>query len=133
MKPLELATLVLFLASYLFTAFRAILTPEGYRSSEVRFYKENVKGWDIMLPFALGALSLPALIVHFIVETPRVGELLLYVQVLLFVVVLPMHFTSFMRKRMTSTLSGKSNSDYRRSGIIKVLVSGAMIALPLLF
>lgn len=133
MQPLELATLVIFLASYLFTALRAVLAPEGYRASEVRFYKEGRKAWDVMLPFALGALALPLLVAHFILETARIAELVLYVQVMLSVVVLPMHFMPFMRGRMTRTLSGKSNSDYRRSGLLKILVAAAMVALPLLF
>jgi hypothetical protein len=132
MQPLELATLVLFLASYLFTALRAVLAPDAYRASEVRFYKERKKGWDILLPFALGALALPVLIAHFVLETARVAELILYVQVMLSVVVMPMHFMPFMRGRMTRTLSGKSNSDYRRSGLLKMLIAAVMVALPLL-
>jgi hypothetical protein len=132
MKPFELATMALFLSSYLFTALRAILTPDAYRSNEVKFYKQGTMVWDVLLPFVLGALAFPALLLHFVMEPARLGEILLYAQVMLFLVIMPMHFMPFMRNRMTRTLSGKSNADYRKSGLQKIAIAAVMIALPFL-
>jgi hypothetical protein len=132
MQPFEIATLSLFLFSYLYTAARSIATPEQYRVSEVEFYKTGKQHWLDKAMFGVGAASFLTLMLHFVLESFRVGQLLLYGQVILFIVVLPMHYIDIARKRMSRTLGTKSNANYRASGWKKVAIAAIMIALPLI-
>jgi hypothetical protein len=127
MQPLEITGLVLFLVSYLYSGFRALLTPEGYREEELRFYSKGGMRMDEIIVFGAGALSFLVVILHAFFETLRVGEILLYAQVILFVIVLPFHFMDLYRGRMVSTLKKKSDKDYKNAGFRKVVVSGLMI------
>ena len=80
----------------------------------------------------MGASSVIPLLLHFIFESFRVGQLILYAQVILFMLVFPMHFLPVARKRMSKALGAKSNADYRNSGYRKLLLAALMIALPLI-
>jgi hypothetical protein len=132
MQPFEIATLALFLISYLYSAVRSIATPEQYRSAEVEFYKTGKQHPVDRIMFGVGALSFVTLMIHFAREPFHVGQLVLYAQVVLFLVVLPMHYIDVARKRMSKTLGTKSNKDYRNSGLKKFAIAAVMIALPLI-
>ena len=126
-QPLEITGLVLFLISYMYSGFRALITPTGYREEELRFYGKGGMKFDEIVVFGAGAASFVVVLLHVIFETPRVGEILLYGQVILFVMVLPFHFLSLFRGRMASTLKKKSDKDYKNAGLRKIVVSGLMI------
>ncbi len=130
MQPVETAALVLFLISYFYSGVRALLTPAGYREEEVRFYSGGGMKFDEYIVFGTGALSFAAVIVHLILETPKVGEIILYGQVAMFVLVLPFHFIGLFKARMVATLKKKTDSAYRNAGLLKLIVGAAMIAAP---
>jgi hypothetical protein len=130
MQPIEQFALIAFLFSSFYQAARAIAAPDAYREEEVRFYKTGKPGVTEVVTFGVGEIAFILTLLHVILETPKLGQALLYAQVLLFTVMLPLHFMPFMRNRMSRTLGAKSNADYRRSGMIKVVVGAVMIALP---
>ncbi|MDH7515393.1 MAG: hypothetical protein QHI48_05945 [Bacteroidota bacterium] len=130
MQPFELATLVLFLASYLLPAVRAILRPVSFREAEIVFYKTGKPRLFEILVWVLIGASVVTLIIHFAVEKPRVGQLLLYVMVLMFALVVPLNFVPFLRTRTQKTLNEKSAADYRASGIRKIAVAALIVLLP---
>lgn len=127
MQPLEFTGLVLFLVSYLYSGFRALVTPEGYREEELRFYTKGGMKTDEIIVFGAGALSFIIVILHAFFETLRIGEILLYAQVIMFVIILPFHFMDLFRGRMVSTLKKKTDKDYKNAGFRKVVISGLMI------
>lgn len=132
MQPLELTGLILFLISYLYAGFRALLTPEGYREEEIRFYTKGGMKADEYIVFGFGLLAFIVVIFHAILEGPRMGQILLYGQVVMFVLVLPFHFMSLFRGRMSSTLKKKTDKEYKSAGTRKIIVSALMILAPII-
>lgn len=133
MQPFETLTLVLFLLQYLYTAVRSIATPDQYRAAEVAFYKTGKASVPDAVMMAGGAASFLTFLGHLMFEAPYPGQLLLYGQVVMFAVVLPLHFLAITQKRMSKTLGAKSNSDYRNSGYKKIAIAVVMVALPVIF
>lgn len=131
-QPLEITGLVLFLISYLYSGFRAMLTPAGYREEELRFYGKGGMKFDEYLVFGAGLAAFFVVLLHVIFETPRVGELLLYGQVVLFIITLPFHYMDLFRGRMASTLKKKTDRDYKNAGFRKIVVSAFMILAPII-
>lgn len=131
MQPLEFIALALFLISYAGSGVMSILRTAAFRSSELGFYATGRMQWDLLLVFTTGALSFAVLLLHAIVEGPRLGQTLLYLQSTLFTVLLPLHFSGFFKTRMKSTLAQKGDAAYRSSGWRKLAVSFAMIIVPL--
>ena len=132
MQPFELATFLTFISSYLVAASRAIFTPLDYRDAEIRFYQSGRPGGLELATFVLGGAAFAVMLAHFIFEHARLGEIVLYAQVSLFVLVLPFHFMPFLRKRMVSTLSRKSRVDYTHSGFKKIFIALVMVLLPVI-
>jgi hypothetical protein len=130
MQQFELAALVLFLLSYLYSGARAVFTPTSYKEEELRFYSSGKMKADEYIVFGAGVFSLLAVILHFVLETARIGEIALYVQIALFIIVLPFHFMGLFKARMQSTLKKKNEGDYRKAGMRKFLIGALMIAAP---
>ncbi|MCB2203972.1 hypothetical protein KQI65_04430 [bacterium] len=133
MQTFELLTLVAFLIMYLGSALRAILTPESYREAEITFYKSGKPGAFELISFAFTSLAFILLIVHFVMETAQVGQILLYAMVILFEIILPFHFMPFYRDRMVSTLNKKTPAEYRSSGMKRLAIGAIIILLPMIY
>ncbi len=133
MQTFELLTMVAFLLMYLGSAFRAIVAPEAYRDAEIAFYKSGKPGVFEIASFALTSLAFILLIVHFVLETAAMGQIVLYAMVILFEIILPFHFMSFYRDRMVSTLGKKTAAEYRSSGMKRLAIGAVIILLPLIY
>lgn len=133
MQTFELLTMIAFLTMYLGSALRAIVSPADYRQAEIAFYKTGRPGAFELISFALTTLALAFLIIHFVLETASLGQILLYAMVILFELILPFHFMPFYRDRMMRTLQQKTDADYRNSGYKRLAIGTVIILLPLLF
>ncbi len=133
MQTFELLTLIAFLTMYLGSALRAIIAPAQYRQSEIAFYKTGRPGVFEMLSFGLTSLALVFLIIHFVLESASLGQIVLYAMVILFEIILPFHFMSFYRDRMVRTLQNKTDADYRNSGYKRLAIGAVIILLPLIY
>jgi len=78
----------------------------------------------------MSSVAFVAMVSHFIFETARLGQIMLYAQVTLFTFVLPFHFIGFFRARMKSSLGAKTEMHYRNSGKRKLMIAVIMIILP---
>ncbi|MDT8323585.1 MAG: hypothetical protein RRA94_05715 [Bacteroidota bacterium] len=133
MQTFELLTMVAFLIMYLGSALRAILAPEAYRDAEIAFYKSGKPGAFELLSFSFTSLAFVLLIVHFVLETASAGQLVLYVMVILFEIILPFHFMPFYRDRMVSSLNRKTPGEYRSSGLKRLGIGVIIIVLPIIW
>lgn len=133
MQTFELLTMIAFLTMYLGSALRAIVAPSQYRQAEITFYKTGRPGVFELLSFTLTTLALIFLILHFILETASLGQIVLYAMVILFEVILPFHFMPFYRDRMVRTLHNKTDTDYRNSGFKRLAIGAVIIVLPLIY
>ena len=133
MQTFELATLLAFLVMYVGSALRAIVDPKGYRESEISFYRSGRPGLFELLTFGLTGVALAFLIIHFVLETARVSQILLYAMVILFSIMVPFHFMPFFRERMTSTLRQKTDAQYRSSGYKRLAIAAVMVVIPLIY
>ncbi len=133
MQTLELFALIAFLTSYVGSALRAIATPEQYRTSEMEFYRSGKPGWFELVNFALTGMAFVLLVAHFILEIPRVSQILLYAMIILFDLMIPFHFMKFFRDRMVGTLKQKTAAQYRNSGLKRLAIAAAIILLPLIY
>jgi hypothetical protein len=131
MQPFEFIALALYLLSYAGSGIFSLLRTSAFRSSELDFYSKGTIKWDLLFVFATGGLSFIALLLHVVLEGPRLGQILLYVQSTIFAVLLPLHFSEFFKNRMKGVLAQKGEAAYRSSGMKKLAVSLAMIILPL--
>jgi hypothetical protein len=131
MQPYEFIALALFLVSYAGSGVLSLLRPSAFRASELDFYTRGTMKWDLLLVFVTGGLSFIALVLHVVMEEPRFGQILLYVQSTIFALLLPLHFSEFFKNRMKGVLARKGEAAYRSSGMRKLAVSLAMIILPL--
>lgn len=133
MQPFELLTTIVFLTMYAGSALRAIIAPEAYRAAEILFYKNGKPALFELAAFVLTGVAFLLLLVHFVIETPRVSQILLYGMVILFEVMLPFHFMPFFRERMASTLSAKTPAKYRSSGLTRLGIAALIVLLPLIY
>lgn len=133
MQTFELLTTIVFLLMYAGSALRAIIAPERYREAELAFYRSGKPALFELLGFVLTGAAFALLIVHFVVETPRLGQLLLYAMVIIFDIMLPFHFLPFFRERMAGSLKQKTPDQYRNSGYKRLAISAAIIILPLIY
>ena len=133
MQTFELLTMVAFLIMYLGSALRAITTPEQYRDAEVEFYKTGKPGVFELIGFIFTSLAFALLILHFVTETARLGQIVLYAMVILFEIIMPFHFMSFYRSRMVSSLKQKTPAEYRSSGLKRLAIGGVIVLLPLIY
>jgi hypothetical protein len=133
MQTFELLALVTFLTSYLLSALRAIATPEQYRDREIEFYRSGKPGVFELVSFVLTGLALGFLIVHFVLETPKISQLLLYGMIIIFDLMMPFHFFPFFRDRMASSLKQKTADQYRSSGLKRLAIAALIILLPLIY
>ena len=133
MQPYEIATLSLFAAYSAMQALRALLAPGKYKEAELRFYKTGKPDLFDAAVFVLTGAALVALILHFTAERARLGQLLLYVQVILFAATLPLNFMPFLRERTKSTLNRKSTADYKSSGLKKLVLIAITVLAPFIF
>ena len=133
MQTFELLTMIAFLTMYLGSAMRAIIAPAQYRESEIAFYKTGRPGAFELLSFVFTMLAFVFLIVHFVLETASLGQIVLYAMVILFEIILPFHFMPFYRDRMVRTLQRKTDSDYRNSGYKRLAIGAVIILLPLIY
>ena len=133
MQTFELLTTVAFLLMYAGSALRAILAPERYREAEIAFYRSGKPAVFELLGFVLTGIAFVLLIIHFVVETPRIGQLLLYAMVIIFDIMLPFHFLPFFRERMSSSLKQKTPAQYRSSGYKRLAIAAAIIVLPYIY
>ena len=129
-SPFELAALITFILSYGFIAVCAYFSPAKYQEEEVRFYKERTFRFDEIWVFGFGILSVIAVLLHIIFEGPKLSQGFLYLQIAMFLLVLPFHFIDFYQMRMASTLQKKDPKDYKNSGLRKFIVIFALILLP---
>ncbi|MBL0176449.1 MAG: hypothetical protein IPP94_14495 [Ignavibacteria bacterium] len=130
MQKFETLSLILFLCAYLLTAIRAIATPAQYKEAELRFYKTGKPGSFDLLFFALSSAAFAMLLVHFITEVPKLGQLVLYVQIIMTELTIPLNFISFLRDRTKNTLNKKTSADYRNAGLRKFAIAAVMLILP---
>lgn len=133
MQTFELLTMTAFLIMYLGSALRAIVAPEAYRNAEIEFYKSGKPGVFEILSFSFTTLAFLLLIMHFVMETASAGQIVLYVMVILFEIILPFHFMPFYRDRMVSSLARKTPAAYRSSGIKRFGIGAIIILLPLIY
>ncbi len=133
MQTFELLTMTAFLIMYLGSALRAVITPEAYRDAEIAFYKSGKPGAFELLSFSFTTLAFMLLILHFVMETASVGQIVLYAMVILFEIILPFHFMPFYRDRMVSSLAKKTPAEYRSSGIKRFGIGAIIILLPLIY
>ena len=133
MQTFELLTTAVFLIMYAGSALRAIIAPEHYRSAEVAFYKSGKPALFELLSFMLTGAAFVLLVMHFVLETPRVSQVLLYGMVILFDLMLPFHFMPFFRERMASSLQQKSAEKYRGSGLKRLAIAAAIVVIPLIY
>ena len=133
MQTFEASALILFVVSYLFGALRSYFTPEVYRQEELQFYKSGKPSTMLLVSFLLASAAFVMLIVHFILEDIRIGQLVLYYQVILFEIVFPFHFMPFFRDRMVKTLTKKTAADYRKHGLKRLAIAVVIIALPFIY
>ena len=133
MQTFEFATMVAFLIMYLGSAFRAIATPDQYRDAEIVFYKTGKPALFELLSFVLTGAAFVLLVMHFVLETAKVSQILLYAMVLLFDIMMPFHFMPFFRDRMAGSLKQKSASQYRNSGLKRLAIGAAIILLPMIY
>lgn len=133
MQPFELLTMIAFLVMYLGSALRAITVPEKYRDAEVEFYKTGKPGLFELVGFLFTSLAFAMLILHFMTENARLGQIVLYAMVILFEIIIPFHFMSFYRTRMVSSLKQKTPAEYRSSGWKRIAIGVVIILLPLLY
>lgn len=133
MQNFEIATLIVFLTMYAGSALRAILDPKGYRESEIAFYRSGRPGTFELLTFLMTGAALALLIVHFVLETAKVSQVLLYAMVILFDLMIPFHFMPFFRERMASSLKQKSDAQYRSSGFKRLAIAAAIIIIPFIY
>ena len=78
MQTFELLTMTAFLIMYLGSALHAVITPEAYRDAEIAFYKSGKPGAFELLSFSFTTLAFMLLILHFVMETASVGQIVLY-------------------------------------------------------
>jgi hypothetical protein len=133
MQTFELLTMVSFLAAYVAGALRAIVTPELFREREIEFYRSGRPGIFEIWTFSLQGLALGMLAAHFVLETPKVSQILLYGMVIVFDLMIPFHFLPFFRDRMASTLKQKTAVQYRSSGMKRLILAAGIILLPLIY
>jgi len=133
MQTYEFLAMIVFLVMYLGSAVRAIIAPGAYREAEIAFYKSGKPGIFEQLSFILTSLALAFLVLHFVFETPRLGQIVLYAMVILFELILPFHFMPFYRDRMVRTLQNKSDADYRSSGYRRLVIGAVIVLLPLIY
>ena len=133
MQTFELLTMAVFLLMYAGSALRAILAPDRYREAEVAFYKSGRPALFELIGFVLTGAAFALLIVHFVVETPRLGQALLYAMVILFDIMMPFHFLPFFRERMSSSLKKKTPAEYRSSGYKRLAIAAAIVLIPLIY
>ena len=133
MQTFELLTMTAFLIMYLGSALRAVITPEAYRDAEIAFYKSGKPGAFELLSFSFTTLAFMLLILHFVMETASVGQIVLYAMVILFEIILPFHFMPFYRDRMVSSLAKKTSAEYRSSGVKRFGIGAIIILLPLIY
>ncbi|PLX31545.1 MAG: hypothetical protein C0600_05610 [Ignavibacteria bacterium] len=133
MQTFELLTMIAFLIMYLGSALRAITMPDQYRDAEVEFYKTGKPGLFELVGFVFTSLAFALLIVHFVTEPARLGQVVLYAMVILFEIIMPFHFMSFYRSRMVSSLKNKTPADYKSSGLKRMAIGVVIILLPLIY
>ncbi|MDX9758122.1 MAG: hypothetical protein RBU27_03085 [Bacteroidota bacterium] len=133
MQLFELLTTIAFLTMYAGSALRAIIAPASYRAAEIAFYKSGKPALLELAAFVLTGVAFVFLLVHFIIEIPRVSQILLYGMVILFEIMLPFHFLPFFRDRMVSTLSVKTAEKYRSSGLTRLGIAALIILIPLIY
>ena len=133
MQTFELLTMAVFLLMYAGSALRAILAPDRYREAEVAFYKSGRPALFELIGFVLTGAAFALLIVHFVVETPRLGQALLYAMVILFAIMMPFHFLPCFRERMSSSLKKKTPAEYRSSGYKRLAIAAAIVLIPLIY
>ena len=133
MQLFEFLTTLAFLTMYAGSALRAIIAPEAYRSAEIAFYKSGKPALFELAAFVLTGAAFVLLVIHFVTETPRVSQILLYGMVILFDIMLPFHFLPFFRERMASTLSVKTPEKYRSSGLTRLGIAALIVLFPLIY
>lgn len=133
MQTFEFVTMIAFLVMYLGSAFRAIATPEQYRNAEITFYKTGKPTFFESFSFGLTGAAFVFLIIHFVTESARVSQTLLYAMVILFEIMMPFHFMPFFRERMSSSLKKKTPVQYRSSGLKRLAIGAAIILLPIIY
>ena len=133
MQTFELLSMVAFLTMYLGSALRAIAMPEAYRQAELAFYKTGKPGVFELISFMLTSLAFVLLVVHFVMEPARLGQVVLYAMVILFEIIMPFHFMPFYRDRMVSSLGKKTAAEYRSSGMKRLGIGAIIILLPMIY
>ncbi|MBE0643624.1 MAG: hypothetical protein IH600_06055 [Bacteroidetes bacterium] len=133
MQTFELAAMIVFLVMYIGSALRAITAPEQYRSAEIAFYKSGKPAMFELLSFVLTGAAFALLILHFVLETARLSQIVLYAMIILFDVMLPLHFTPFFRDRMAGSLKQKTPAQYRNSGWKRMAIGAAIILIPIIY
>ena len=96
----------------------------------MRFYTTGKAGPFELLIFFLSFASFVLLVIHLTKEQPKIGQLLLYVQVIMFTATIPLNFIPFLRKRTKNTLSRKSTANYRTSGLGKLALAALTVLVP---
>lgn len=131
MQPIESVMFYTFLVSYSFTAIRALLWPEQVRISEIRFFSSPSIYMADVLVFSLAAIGATAMAGHLWIEGFVIGQIILYFNLALFLLLSMAHWTSIFRNRKLQQARAAHAYSYKAIGLRRLALVILMIVLPI--
>ncbi len=131
MKTIESIMFFTFLVSYSYVALRSIFWPEVARVNEIRFFSSPGLDPSDIIPHGLAAISAIAMVAHLTLEGFVAGQIVLYVNVILFIIFSLAHWTHTYRTKMLERVRATRPSGYQAAGIRKLALIVIMVALPI--
>lgn len=131
MQPFESVMFGAFLGSYSYGAVRALFWPERFRISQIRFFSSEGLYFSDIVVFGLASVAAMAMVAHLSMEKFVPGHIILYTNLVLFVVFSSAHWTSVFRERKLLQAMAASPSSYKALGLRRVALIILMVALPI--
>ncbi len=130
-QPIESVMFFTFLLSYSYVAVRNLFWPEQARIDKIRFFSAPSLYLSDTLVFGLAAVGAAAMVGHLWIEGFVLGQILLYLNLILFVLLSAAHWTSVFRIRKLEKARAARISSYKAAGLRRLAVIILMIVLPI--
>jgi len=131
METIESVMFFTFLVSYSYLALSSIFWPEVARINDIRFFSSPGLSPSDVITHGLAAISAIAMVAHLALEGFVAGQIVLYVNVILFVMFSLAHWTYTYRTKMLERVRATHPSSYQATGVRKLALIVIMVALPI--
>jgi hypothetical protein len=133
MQPIESLMFFTFVLSYSFTALRSLLWPEQMRINEIRFFSSSNLYPSDTIVLGLASIASAAMIGHLWIEGFVLGQIILYLNLLFFLLLSAAHWTNFFRRKKLEKARAAHITSYKAAGIRRLALTILMIILPITF